>query len=306
MSKRILLAVFFLLTLTQGMAVRGQQDEKRTDEKITPAEEREALLIARRFVKDFEEKNDLLSLMDELYIKDFDARLRPNLNDYSYIASVSTEVKERASREDLRRFYGAALGFYYAGNFLYGVEAYKRKLSGDESRDNAPPIHELLPQNVIDVLKTDPLLARMVAEAEEEARRRSSVQSDETQPVAANGTGGEIEAEGNGINSVERMRHYVTTLEKASALIRAHLKTLQVPQTWDELIRATKSDEEDATKGTGNDACESMRPRVRILSQNSFGMPKGTRLIWLKVLPFHMELVRIDGSLRILNVYVVD
>lgn len=307
MSKKVLTAASLVLMLLTGSAapVRSQQTDGQTvEDKITPEEEREAIQIAGQFVKGFEEKNNLLSLIDELYVKDFDARLRPSLNDYSYVASVEPEVIQSAKDEDLRRFYAASLNFYYAGGFLYAVNAYNGKLKGEEQHDYDPPLNELLPPNVIDVLKTHPILARIIFEAEEEERRRNSAQSGETEQRAENGSE-EAGASGNQIESIESLRSYTNTLEKANALIRAHLKTLSVPQNWEALARAIETTEEKK-ESADNDSCDRMCPRVNILSDDFFGSPKGTRLICLRVLAFHMELVKVDGRLRILNVYIID
>lgn len=307
MSKKILSAALLVLMLLLGSVapVRSQQTDVQTVEKITPEEEREALQIAGQFVKGFEEKNNLLALIDELYVKDFDARLRPDFSSYSFIASVKPEVLERASDEDLRRLDAVTLGFSYAGGFLYGVNQYNRKLKGEESRDDEPVINELMPPDVIELFKTDPILAEIIAEGEEEERRRNSEQSDETEQGAGRDSEERIRAISNEIKSLESLRHYVSTLEKACALIRAHLKTLQAPQTWDELISALEQPEEKRDN-SDNDTCEGMCPRVTILSEDFFGCPKGTRLICLKVMLFHMDLVRVEGKLRILNVYIVD
>ncbi|HEY0322717.1 MAG TPA: hypothetical protein VGC66_17315 [Pyrinomonadaceae bacterium] len=308
MTKKSLSAALLVLMLLLGSAApvcSQQADVQAGKEKITPEEEREALQLAGQFVKGFEEKNNLLALIDELYVKDFDARLRPSFSDYSYIASVKAEVLERANGEDLRRFYVAVLDFTYAGGFLYGVNQYNRKLKGDEPRDNDPAISELMPPNVIEVFKTDPILAEIIAEGEEEERRKNSEQSDETQQRADAGSEDRIRAISNEIKSVESLRHYVSTLEKANALIRAHLKTLQAPQTWAELISALEQPEEKR-ESSDNDTCEGMCPRVTILSEDFFGCPKGTRLICLKVMLFHVDLVRVDGKLRILTAYISD
>ena len=43
--------------------------------------------------------------------------------------------------------------------------------------------------------------------------------------------------------------------------------------------------------------------RATVLTRADFGCPKGTRLICLKVLLFHMDLIRVDGQLKILHVH---
>lgn len=307
MSKRVLRAVLLVLTLALGSnaSARCRQDDLPPDEKVSVEEEREALEIAGQFVKSFEEKNDLLSLMDSLYVRDFDARLRDDLDRYIYLASVEPELAARATDEDLRRLYAASLNFSYAGGLLYGMREYKKKLSADESSDSEGTLNELLPPNVIAILKTDPILAEMIAEAEKEEEGKSSGQLSGPEERADKDSKKEERTAGNEIRSLEELRGYVSTLEKAGALIREHLKTLPAPRTWDELASALSALEKKDGKSDDN-GCDRMCPRITVLSNDFFGCPKGTRLVRLNVMAFHMDLVRVDGRLRILNVYVAD
>lgn len=309
MCKRVLMAVLLVLALTiEGyVPARAEQDDQRQDEKISPEEEREALEIAEQFVKSFEEKNDLLSLIGRLYVVDFDARLRKDLDRYVYLVQVEPEVIAQANGEDLRRLYAASLNIGYEGGFLYGIREYKNKLNADdESGDSDPPLSELLPPNVIAVLKTDPITAEIVAEAEKEEQQKSAGLDDATEQKADKDSEESTRAKSIQIESVERLRSYISTLEKASALIREHLKTLSGPRTWDELVRAVRSLEQKEYKSGDDDSDDTMTPRVTILRSKFFGCPEGTRLICVGVLAFHMDLVRVDGKLRILNVYLAD
>ncbi|MCA1557153.1 MAG: hypothetical protein LC731_01280, partial [Acidobacteria bacterium] len=172
MCRRVLSAWLILLTFLVGAGapVRcQQQDEVRKEEeqpnpeteeaKITTEEAREAIQVAERFLKGFEEKTYPLSLIDELYVKDFDKRLRKNdLTNYIYLAKVEPEVVAKASDEDLRRLYAASLNYIYACSFLYGIHAYNRKLKGEVDEDDDPVPGDLLPPEAMVVLKTDPLI----------------------------------------------------------------------------------------------------------------------------------------------------
>jgi hypothetical protein len=300
--------LLLVLTLATGSVapVRGQQEDAPTDEeKITPEEEREAVQLAERFIKRFEEKNEPSSLIDELYVKDFDARLRrDDVSNYIYLVKVEPEVVAKATDQDLRRLYTASLNFIYASAYLYGIHMYNRKLKGLDAvdDDNDPPLKEILPPQVEAVLRSDPVMAKLLAEDEEQEREGNSEPSEEPQQRAAGSSEKEAKADGVEIRSVERMRGFASTLEKAAVLVREHLKTLQVPQTWKELLTALQT--MGAWEGVTDD-CEGLCPRVNIISDEFFGAPVGTRLICVKVMPFHMDLVRVDGRLRILNVYMM-
>jgi hypothetical protein len=305
MSKRVLWAVLLISTMLCGSSVpvRGQPyDRTAVEERITAEEEREALLVARQFVKSFEESGDLLALIDKFYVRDFDARLRRGEMKF-YIASVEPEVIAQAADEDLRRFYAASINFGYTGGFLYALEAYNRKLAGDEADDGSPAISKLLPPYIIAVMKSDPILAEIIAEDEEEERGKSPARASEPEQVAGKEAEKEGRADGGEIRSLERLRSYVSALEKAALLIRAYIKTLPGPRTWAELSRAYAVFAEK--EGMSEDGC-SMCPRINILRADFFGCPAGTRLVSIDLLAFRMDMLRVDGRLRILSVYVAD
>lgn len=301
MAKRFHAALLLILMLPLAVASassgqeRQDEDERRAaEEEISEEEKREALQIAERFVSGFEEQNDLLALIDALYVKDFEARLRPSLNDYAYLAEVEQEVIARSTSEDLRRFYAASLGFYYAGTMAYALNEYRKKGMWDGTSEGGNTrIDELLPPAAIAIMRTDPLLAQMIAEAEREYERAITGQSGEPEPKPVS----------NKIESLERMRSYTAALEKANALIREHLKTLSPPHTWRELMRAVAA-REAAETGSVNKADDDTSLSVSFMNRDFFGFPKGTRLICLRVLCFHMDLVRVDGALKVLNVHM--
>lgn len=287
MCRRAVAVLMLVLTLAARAGARQE-------EKLSPAEELEVARLAEQFNKSLEQDN-LSALIEELYVKDFEERLRPNLNHYSYVASVKDEVAERASREDLRRFYAAVTNFCYASGFLYVIKSYQREQRGEKD-EREPAISELLPPDIIAVLKTDPILAQMVAEAEDEERRRSP-QTDVEQEAE------ERKERDNEIKSVEALRGFASTLEKASALIRAHLKTLTGARTLNEVVSEI---ERQRTEESAGDDDERTRPSVKILNTEFFGYPKGTRLITVKVLMFSLNLVEVEGKLKILGAYIID
>lgn len=303
MAKRFLGASLVVLALLAGSfaAARGRQDERRAEEeRITPAEEQEALLIAEQFVKSFEAQTTPLRVIDELFVKDFDARLRRSELSYLiYLARVEPEVIAGASDEDLRRLYAASLNHMYACAFLYGADMYKQKLKGEEKGNREPPVSELVPPEALAIMKGDPILAELIAEAEREEKSGQTKEPEASAEIEAKEAKKVEEVE---IKSLERLRGFTSTLEKVSSLIREQIKTAQGPHNWKELVSALEV--AGALEGRERD-CEGMCPRVQILGEDFFGAPKGTRLICVNVfMMFHMDLVRIDGRLRILNIYL--
>jgi hypothetical protein len=47
-----------------------------------------------------------------------------------------------------------------------------------------------------------------------------------------------------------------------------------------------------------------LKPRAWMLTEEFYGYPKGTRIICLNVLVYHMDLVRVDGKLKVLALYL--
>jgi hypothetical protein len=283
--------------------VRGSLRANATEyeEELTAEEEREAVQVAEQFVKSFEEKNNPSSLIDELYVKDFDARLRREPNPFIYLAKIEPEVVEKASREELRRLYAASLNFIYSSSLLYGLALYNRKLRGVEADSDETPLRELLPPGVLLVLKDDPLMAALIAEDEELEREKMGEQKELPEQGGRAASEKEEGAGGPEIRSLERLRGFLYTLERASVLLREYLKTAQGPRNWKELANELRT---QGVENESGDNCEGLCPRLHVLTEEFFGSPKGTRLVCVDVMAFHMDLIRIDGRLRILNVYL--
>lgn len=304
MCGRVLKSLLLVFLVTSGLSpVRWSLHAKAAgyEEVLTVEERREALRIAEQFVKGFEEKDDPLHLIDELYVRDFGARLRGGPNPFIYLAKIEPEVVAKASDEELRRLYVASLNFIYSSSLLYGTALYNRKLRGVETDGDETPLRELLPPDVLAVLKDDPLMGALVAEEEElEGERRG--EQKESQGQRAEGASEKQErADGPEIRSLERLRAFLSTLEKASAQLRQFLKTAQGPRTWVELTSALRT---VGLKDESEGNCEGLCPRQHVLDEEFFGSPTGTRLVCLSVMAFHMDLIRVEGRLRVLNVYL--
>lgn len=298
MHRRVLTPWLLVLALATACIAfaRGQEPETGVyEEKLTAEEEFEAVQVAERFMTDFEAKNDPTHLIEELFVKDFGARLRNDPNPFIYLAKVEPEVVAKASDEELLRLYAASLNFIYSTSLLYGNTLYNHKLKGMEPGVEEMPLRELLPPGTLSVLKSDPLMAALIAEDEEleKERRPEQIAEDDSQK--------EERAEGPEIRSLERLRGFSTTLEKASLLLRQHLKNVRGPRGWKELTNALRT---LGVKNEGDAGCAEMCPRLRTLEEEFFGSPSGTRLACVNVMAFHMDLIRVDGRLRVLNVYL--
>jgi hypothetical protein len=306
MDRRFLTTLLLVLALAAGSplpACARQAEAQKNEAPLSAEEEREAIELAERFIKGFEEKNYPLSLIDEMYVRDFDERLRLDPNPFIYLIKVEPQVAAEVGQGELRRLYAASLNFIYATGFLDGLNYYNRKLKGVEEGDKDPPLRELMPPAVIDVLKSDPLMAELIAEDEENERERTPDEPSETEQAANEGQEKKERTSDPEISSPERLRIFLSTLERAATLLREHLKTIQGPHNWKGLLAALETigamDEKE-------DGCKGICPRSYTLSEEFFGSPAGTRLICINVMAFHMDLIRVEGRLRILNVYLME
>jgi hypothetical protein len=290
-------------TTAAGARTRASQEvetpvETNETPKLTPDEELEARLIAEQFTSRFEGEDDPLSIVDDLYIRDFNERLRLNVAD-RFIVPVDSELALQVKGDELRRYHIAALKFFYLyilmGRASYLAQHPKGSLEPEDSEKEFDPV-EVLPPRAVEVLKNDPAFAEMILESS----KKSAEASHEQEPQgAAEQINQKVEAEDQTIRDMKRLRGLVSVMEQAVSVMREHLQTLPPPKTWQGLV--------DSMLTPGQEPPPDMlRPRALTLTREDMGFPAGTRLICVDVLLFRMELVRVDGQLRILNVYVSD
>ena len=300
MRARPVIAVLLIIAITTT-AARASTLAPLTDPPVetkeTPLtldEELEARAIAEQFVRRFEGSDDLLSIVDDLYVSDFNDRLRNDVAD-RFIVPIASDLALQVKGDELRRCHIATLKFIYL-YILIGAAWYRvNNLDGDarqeESDKEFNPV-EALPARAVAVLKDDPAFAEMILEA---SKSSSKANGEVEEQAIAEGAEKKVKDADATIKDMERLRSYVSILEQAVAIMREYLETLPAPHTWQgllDLIHALGQEPSD----------EPMRPRVITLIYDYFGCPKGTRLICINVMDFHMELVRVDGQLKILSV----
>lgn len=289
MRARTVLASLLIIAMTMATAARARthptQDDTPAETNETPNltldEELEARQIAEQFIRRFEDSDDLLSIVDDLYVRDFGERLRHHVAD-RFLIPVDPELALQVKGDELRRYHIAMLKFTY----FYALIAQAKHIAHqnnveEEDNDKDFEVAEVLPPRSVDVLKNDPSFAGMILESSKKRAEEKVEEKDET------------------IRDMERLRSLVKIMEQAVVILREHLQTLPAPHTWQALV--------DFMREPGQEPpTDRLRPRPFTLTDDDFGSPKGTRLICLDVLIFHMHLLRVDGQLRILNVYVAD
>ncbi|MGB7925038.1 MAG: hypothetical protein WCF57_17490 [Pyrinomonadaceae bacterium] len=297
-------AIAFLLVISMTLAATGRAHannsprQTQEDTRLTFDEELEARSVAEQFVKRFEESDDLLSIVADLYVSDFNDRLRRDPIE-RFAVPVDPELAAQVDGDELSRYHITWLKFTYLYMLLLSAAWHQSAshLNGnakpDDDDEQVPRLDEVLSPRLIALFRDDPALAELLIEESNKDDKKSletNVGNDPTKPA---------EERDQTIRTRERLRAYVSTLEKGVALMREHLRTQPAPQTWQTMMDSMREPGQEADN-------DSMDLHATILTRDDFGEPKGSRLICLKAMLFHMDLIRVDGQLKILNVYVAD
>ncbi len=97
------------------------------------------------------------------------------------------------------------------------------------------------------------------------------------------------------ISTVEQLRAFTSTVERANELLRKRLTSEQKKRVFDDWRRA--AEEEDS---------ELMRPYATVVTKEWYGYPEGTRIVCVGLLLFHVELVRVGSGYKVLAMYLLD
>jgi hypothetical protein len=298
--------IAFLLMVALMVAAVGRtrarlddSPAQTNDTQLAPDEEWEARSLAQQFARRFEESDDPLAIVDDFYVKDFDERLRHDPAE-RFIIPVASDFAEQVKGGELRRYHIAWQKFIYlylmlSASALRDVINLKGGAKPDEDEKGAGP-DDILPPRVIALFKSDPALAEALLE---ETKKDDGSENGSEMNAAPPDNGSEKMDDDRDltIKSMERLRSLISTLEQAIVIMRERLRTLPVPQTWQNMM--------DSLRQLGADfASDPTNPRAYVLTHADFGSPKGTRLICLKVSPYHMDLIRVDGQLKILYAQV--
>lgn len=286
MKARVLITklLIALLATMNGAAARPLVVQETDDAiKITAEEEREVLEVAERFVRRIEETYDLAPLIGEMFVSDYAERLRREVvNEPLFL--VNKGVAEQAGREDLLRYQVAWNNCLYVFALLVAAYEASHPAADDEGEDEEEFI-KALPPDVLDLFKNDPVLASLFEEEQKDRARekQSAEQSSKSDS-----------ADDEPIKSVEQLRGFTSTMERASALARKHLDAS--PSGITMLARHKGASEEENWEAER----DWMRPRAWALSREFYGYPEGTRIFCANALMYHMDLVRVDGKIKVL------
>jgi hypothetical protein len=288
-----LLVVVLMTTANGGSFITTRssaaQDEGE-QEKITAEEEKEARELAELLIRRLQETNDVAPLVCELFVPDYAARLKQDAATNKSLVLLSQSAVEQASREELAR-YAVALNnsFYLAGLFALAYENSHTAEDVDQEW-GAAYYKQLLPPDIIELCKSDPILRVLF----EEETNESAEENQTGAPVEKPGV---IDHDDEPIHSVELLRSFTSTLEQAIVLARKHLAAS--PLKLSSVAQHKGASEDESWRAER----ETFKPRAWTLNREFYGYPAGTRVICVNVLVYHMDLVRVDGKLKVLALY---
>lgn len=265
------------------------QEAYDAEAKITAEETQEARELTERFIRRMGETNDLTPLIGEMFVPDYAERLhREALNESLFFMSKS--VAQQASPEELARYYVALNNSAYVVGLLIEAVDASQATSGDEEEEEKKKLINAFPPDLFELFKNDPILKSVFEEEQEELEGENKPGEAANKPDA-------VDDADELIRSVEQLRNFTSTLEKASLLGRKHLGAFPVKPTYLERHKGANDEENWEAER------DWMRARAWTLTKEFYGYPKGTRNFCVNALLYHMDLIRVDGKLKILALY---
>jgi hypothetical protein len=321
MTRRLVTALLVVVLASSG-AARALASPRDEDLTTTPDEEREARELLEEFNKKFVGTNDIAPLVKDYFVPDFSSRLGKHAETLPFTLVEWKDQDAPPDPDDLLRFYVATTNFLHAFLPLYAAAA--KKCAEEEDREDGedhakgdgdcdgsydPKTEKFLPPAAVEIMKADPLLREMWLGSDEPDTASSGAQAT---PQSANNAEGEC-VEGCGgasaghedrlVENAAELRRLTESLDDLSKVLREHLSAHPVsfeqePTDDDEESKAAEFQRFDPKK-------IDIFSNARVLDKEFYGYPEGTRLVCANVGALHAELVRVDGKLRILTVYLL-
>jgi hypothetical protein len=285
------LLVVLLVTTGSGLVINARAtsaaQETSDETKITAEEEQEAREVAERFIRRMQETHDLAPLLGEMFVPDYAARLRQEASNKP-LALMSRSAAAQASREELVRYQLALNNSLYLASLIFLAYQTSHPAEDVDQEWGAAYYKRMLPPDIIELCRHDPILKVLFEEEIDEG-------ADENRPAASSPEKPDvIDHDDEPIRSVEQLRSFTSTLEQAITLARRHLAAAPRKLTWPERHKGANEEENWTAER------RELKPRAWTLTQEFYGYPKGTRLFCVSVAVYHMDLIRVDGKLKVL------
>jgi hypothetical protein len=322
MTRRIMTSLFGVVLALSG-AMRAPASPRDADLSLTPEEEREARELLEEFNGKFVKTNDIAPLIRDYFVPDFSSRLRQHAGTYPFILIDWKDEAAPPDAEDLRSFYVATTNFLHDFYPLYAAAAKKcaeeedeedgeahAKGGGECDADYDPKAEKFLPPAAFELMKSDPLLREMWGGSGEADGASDGMRAQAT-PRAAGGAEGEC-ADGcdaptghkdHLVQDAAELRQLTKLFEDLSKILREHLAAH--PVSFEQGVAEDDEESQAAEFKKFDPKRVSVSRQARVLRKEFYGYPEGTRIVCADVGALHAELVRVDGRLRILTIYVL-
>ncbi len=243
--------------------------------------------------------------MDDVFTRDFAIRLRSSRDGAIGFpfAAIAPTVLQQTSDEEILRYYAATTNFMY---FLFrkmgNAEFLRRQTSnGGDERDEDPNPEQILGIEVFNLLKTDPVMRNeFPGNGETNCNPGPSTTVGEISaspgdsPVTAVEPQPDVEYS---INTLEEFRKHLSTIEDANVLLRRAARSSLTLKTILETIKQGDSAESNR---------DDVTPRLTTLTTDWMHYPVGTNLVCADALAFHVDMVRVEGNLKIASLYLIN
>jgi hypothetical protein len=290
MKPETIVALLIILCLGFGPTARlSVAQEAASDKtKITAEEEQEAREVAERFMRRLQETHDLAPLIEEMFVPDYAARLQQEASNKPLLL-LSRSAVAQANREELVRYQLALNNSAYLASLIFLAYKTSHATEDDEQEWGATYYKRMLPPDILELCKHDPVLKMLLEEETDESATESAPAaslSSENSDV--------IDHDDEPIRSLEQLRSFTSTLEQAIMFARRHLAAS--PRKLTPANRPKGADEEENRTAER----EKSKPRAWMLGREFYGYPKDTRILCVNVAVYHMDLIRVDGKLKVL------
>jgi len=305
MCKRTIIALL-LISLMSYPATSGtriqQEDEQDQDLSVLPYDRYDAERIARTFKEELEKGNDISPLIDKYFVSDFDERFAREAAE-RYWFPAKPKAIALADKKDVRRFYVALVNFEFLylrlATTLEKQEKEKLIAAGARADVEIDEVEKLFPKDVIDAFSANKYLSDLISnDAKDEPVASTDVAAPPVEDAAIESEKepGALEHE---IRTLEQLRDLSSTMEIAAARMRDYLDSLPAELTTLNYIMPIDDETGAAHPSYG------VSEEAAITREESFyGVPVGTRLVCAGVFNLHIDMIRIDGELKVLAVYM--
>jgi hypothetical protein len=313
MTPRRLITILLIVMLALSGTTRAFASPRDEDLATTPEEEREARELLEEFNKKFVETSEIAPLIKDYFVTDFAPRLRRHAKTVPFVFVEWKDETAPPDPDDLLRFYVSSTNCLHMLFPLYVAaqrKADKERVEGADEKELK--LEEILPPAAMEIVKGDPLLREIWKDVDNDETAQespeSSVAAGRTDESVVDKDQGGDEQKGDGqkgkIDNAEKLRRITLALERLSKIMREHLAAH--PVSFEKRAKDAGDDSEekddDETLNTGK---IEIFKNARVLDKEFYGYPEGTRLVCANVGALHAELVRVDGKLRILTVYLL-